>query len=424
MRYFVESYGCTMNYGEGAELAERMDALGHERAASAAEADVVVLNTCTVVDTTERRMIRRMNELKAAGKGVVVAGCMAKAQPSRIAVRLPDSLVIPPESYPDFSRLVSSCYGRGAPLGAGRGALTGIIPVAQGCRGACSYCITKLARGDLVSRPPGAVKERFDRMVGDGAREILIAAQDTGCYGRDIGTDLGELVRSLLERGGEYRVRIGMMNPNSLIPVLDSVLDVFEDERVYRFLHIPVQSGSDAVLERMGRQYTAGDFLSLVARVRGRYPDMSIATDLIAGFPGETDEDHARSVALIRALRADTVNITRFSARPGTAAFGMEQINGRISKARSTELTAAKNETEKSVNDGMVGRECRALVTESSADGSVIARTGNYRPIVIKGAVQLGTFIDARIADARPTYLLGEILRARSAWAPQAPAAR
>ncbi len=397
-----------MNYGEGEELAERMDALGHIRVLSADEADIVILNTCTVVDTTEKRMIKRMNELKAAGKQVIVTGCMAKVQAGRVMVRLPGSLIIPPEDYDGFSDAVSKMYGCGTPIVQKHSPVTAIIPIAQGCRGNCTYCITRFARGTLRSYSPEEIKERFDRFIDSGVKEVLITAQDTGCYGRDIGTDLGDLIRKLLEKDGEYRIRIGMMNPNSLRPVLNSVLDVFEDERIYRFLHIPVQSGSDHVLDMMSRHYTSEDFFSLIDAIRERYPDMSIATDLISGFPGESNEDHEESVALIRRLRADTVNITRFSPRPGTEAFGMPQINGRISKERSTELTEVKNATENDVNTNMIGRTYRALVSETSADGSVIARTGNYRPVVIKEDIPLGTFIDATVTDCRPTYLLGK----------------
>ena len=397
-----------MNYGEGEELAERMDALGHIRVLSADEADIVILNTCTVVDTTEKRMIKRMNELKAAGKQVIVTGCMAKVQAGRVMVRLPGSLIIPPEDYDGFSDAVSKMYGCGTPIVQKRSPVTAIIPIAQGCRGNCTYCITRFARGTLRSYSPEGIKERFDRFIDSGVKEVLITAQDTGCYGRDIGTDLGDLIRKLLEKDGEYRIRIGMMNPNSLRPVLNSVLDVFEDERMYRFLHIPVQSGSDHVLDMMSRHYTSEDFFSLIDAIRERYPDMSIATDLISGFPGESNEDHEESVALIRRLRADTVNITRFSPRPGTEAFGMPQINGRISKERSTELTEVKNATENDVNKNMIGSTYRALVSETSADGSVIARTGNYRPVVIKEDIPLGTFIDATVTDCRPTYLLGK----------------
>jgi len=240
-------------------------------------------------------------------------------------------------------------------------------------------------------------------------KEILLAAQDTGCYGRDIGTDLGTLVRSMLEKKGEYRIRIGMMNPNSLRPVIGPILDLFNDKRVYRFLHIPVQSGSDAVLDRMKRHYTSEEFFSLVDGIRAKWPDMSIATDLIAGFPGETDKDHALSCDLIRKLKADTVNITRFSARPGTEAFSMPQLNGRISKKRSAELTAIKNDTEQNNNSNMVDKTYRCLVTEISQDGSRIARTENYRPIAIQEQIPMGTFVDIEVTDYRSTYLIGRL---------------
>ena len=407
MKFFVESYGCTMNFGEGDELAERMMALGHEPAPTADGSDIVILNTCTVVETTEKRMIKRMNELKAAGKEVIITGCMAKAQPGRINVRLPDSLVIPPQEYSGFSDAVSERYGCCESIPSPGNATTAIIPIAQGCRGNCTYCITRFARGGLKSYDPASIKERFDRLVDRGAREILITAQDTGCYGADIGTDLGELIRLLLTKEGDYRIRIGMMNPNSLKPVLDSLLPVFEDRRVYRFLHIPVQSGSDAVLERMKRHYTVEDFFRTVDAVRERYPDLSIATDLIAGFPGETDEDHRASLALIRRLRADTINITRFSPRPGTAAFKMPQLNGRILKERSTELTDEKNRTEADVNSRLVGKRFQALVSEVSEDGSVIARNENYRPIAVKENIPLGTMIGVEVTESFSTYLMG-----------------
>ncbi len=410
MKFYVESYGCTMNFGEGEELAERMEALGHVPAPSADDADIVILNTCTVVETTEKRMIKRMNELKAAGKEVIVTGCMAKVQASRAMVRLPGSLVIPPQEYGSFSDAVSQKYGCGAPVSLPRSPVTAIIPIAQGCRGNCTYCITRFARGALVSYPAEKIKERFDALIDRGAKEVLITAQDTGCYGVDTGTDLGELLRLLLTKEGDYKVRVGMMNPNSLKPVLDSVLDAFGDPRMYRFLHIPVQSGSDAVLERMKRHYTVGDFMSLVERIRARYPDLSIATDLIAGFPGETDEDHRQSLALIEKLRADTINITRFSPRPGTVAFKMTQLNGRILKERSTELTDMKNRTEADVNSRLVGRRYTALVSEVSSDGSVIARNENYRPIAIKETLALGSTVEVEVTESFSTYLVGKRL--------------
>jgi len=411
MRYFVESYGCTMNYGEGDELSEKMRLLGHIPADSPDDADIVVLNTCTVVDTTEKKMISRISDLKKAGKEIVVTGCMAKAQDARIKVRLPDSMIIPPGSYDTFSNSVADRYGSSDVTASAVKTPTAVLPIAQGCVGNCSYCITKLARGELMSYPVGGLVKRFEEMVGNGAKEILITAQDTACYGWDIGTNLPTLLGELLRTEGEYRIRIGMMNPNSLMDITERLLEAMDDDRVYKFLHIPVQSGSDSILKEMNRPYTADEFMILVAFLRSKYPDISISTDIISGFPGETDEDHRMSVELIHELNADTVNVTRFSARPGTVAFSMKgQIHGRTCKERSREITSTKSDAAFGCNEAMVGRICRVLVTESGKGGTMIARTENYRPVGVDGMYELGTFLDVEITSAASTHLFGRVL--------------
>ncbi len=410
MKYFVESYGCTMNFGEGRKLSEDMASLGYSEASSADDADIVILNTCTVVETTEKKMIQRIAELKKAGKKIIVAGCMAKVQPQRIEIRLPDSIIIPPREYGGFSDLVASKYGiAGPPLPAAVGT-DAILPIAQGCLGNCSYCITKYARGKLMSYPEESIIDEFKKFVSSGAKEILLTAQDTACYGFDIGTDLADLLSKMLKVDGDYMIRIGMMNPNHLSRIADRLLDAMDDPRVYRFLHIPVQSGSDSVLKSMRRGYTAEDFLGLARKLRDRYPDISIATDVITGYPGETDSDHEATKDLIRALRADTINITRFSPRPGTNASGMEQVHGRIAKERSTELTELKNSVEYDVNSALVGKVFEALATEHK-EGTIV-RTNNYRPVVIKETIPLGTKVRVRIEGCKPTYLIGKLERA------------
>lgn len=411
MRYFVESYGCTMNFGEGEQLSKKMESLGHTRVDSPDEADIVILNTCTVVDTTEKKMIHRMGELKQEGKEIIVTGCMAKVQPKRISIRLPESMIIPPDQYDLFSGKVESAFGCAPCTETYEFGASAILPIAQGCLGNCSYCITRFARGVLKSYQEDELLNEFKSMLDSGVKEILVTAQDTACYGRDIDTDLPTLLRRFLEFEGEYRIRIGMMNPNNLDRILDDLMDVMEDERIYRFLHIPVQSGSNSVLEKMRRHYTVDRFMGIVNRLRERYPDISIATDLITGFPGETERDHEKSIKLIKDLHADTVNITRFSVRPGTDAATMKnQIHGNISKERSTELTETKMSVEGDINSTLIGQRYRALVTENGRPGTMIARNRNYRPIGIEADIPIGTFVDVEITGSAPTHLVGRIV--------------
>lgn len=399
-----------MNHGEGWQLAERMRTMGHEPVDSVDDADIIILNTCTVVEPTEKKMIKRMGELRRSGKKVVVTGCMAKAQPNRIMIRLPDSVILPPNRYCEFDSIIKQNYGCGEMITTPDYKTSCIIPIAQGCLGNCSYCITKIARGDLSSFPENEILERFDTMIKNGVREVLVTAQDTACYGLDKNTDLAELIEKMLLREGEYRIRIGMMNPNGLEPILDKLLDAIKDPRVYKFFHMPVQSGSNEVLKNMKRHYTAERFMDIVHRIRNRYPDVSIATDMIVGFPGETDEDFEKSLNLMKELKADTINITRFSARPGTDATSMKQVHGRISAERSAEMTKVKNEIEYRVNHALIGKRYKVLVTESGKDNTVIARTENYRPVVLENDVPLGKFLEVTITECASTYLTGKRL--------------
>ena len=409
MKYFVESYGCTMNYGEGRKLSRDMASMGYSEASSAEEADIVILNTCTVVETTEKKMLARISELKKMKKEVVVTGCMAKVQPKRVEIRLPESIILPPSDYHMFAKEVAEKYGiAGPPLAVLEGT-DAILPIAQGCLGNCTYCITKFARGRLHSYPEDELIQDYNSFIDRGAKEILITAQDTACYGFDTKTDLPQLIRSMLRKNGDYRLRIGMMNPNHTKRIADGLIDVMQDERVYRFLHIPVQSGSDKILKAMRRGYSANDFMELVDKLRESIPEISIATDIITGFPGETDEDHELTKNLIKDLHADTLNITRFSSRPGTEAASMEQLHGGILKERSTELTELKNQVEYDVNKRLVGQRFRSLATEVGKEGTIV-RTPYYRPVVIRDTIPLGTFIDVEVTDCRSTYLLGKTL--------------
>lgn len=411
MKACVETYGCTMNQGEGLMLEGQLADLGYEITAHAAEADLVVLNTCTVIRETEARMLKRMAELSSQRKKLVVAGCVAAVQPDEAVKRAPEALIIPPRDYSRFAPLVEGRFGRGGvaiPLARER--TTAILPIAQGCLGSCSYCITKLARGTLDSYPLDRIVGEAQAGLGAGARELLITAQDTAAYGMDLGRDLGNVLDAVTSLPGDFMVRVGMMNPESLERIVDRFLPAWMSPKVYKFVHLPVQSGSDRILEAMNRGHTAEAFESLVMRLRAVCPDMTLSTDVITGFPGEEEEDHQATVELIRRVRPDIVNVTRFSPRPGTAAArARHQIPGWISKERSREMTALRMSIAEEINRRHIGREEAVLVTEPGKEGTMIGRTAAYRPVVVPGALPLGNWVTVRIADAAPTYLLGTV---------------
>ena len=416
MRIHVEAYGCTQNYGEARLMQEALASQGHLVEASETEADAHVLVTCTVVEATERRMIRRITELAATERPLVVAGCMAAAQRDRILRIAPRARLLPPRKWPEIVRLFdagTACGDRAAEVEAQSfGWHDAIIPIAQGCAGRCTYCITRVARGTVRSLPVEAIVTQVRRNVERGAREIKLTGQDTAAFGRDGGPDLAELLRAVSQVPGEFRIRVGMADPLTVLPVVEDLVDAFGSEKVFKFLHLPVQSGSNEILRAMRREYTVAEFESIVSAFRSAYPDLTLSTDVIVGFPGETEEAFEASLDVVRRVRPDIVNVTRFSSRPGTPAATMpDQIVGWRVKERSRRLTTLRFRIVRDIHRRFVGREVDVLVTEAGKTGSFLARTPEYRQVVLREPARLGEFTRVRIDEARATDLLGHILQ-------------
>ena len=285
---------------------------------------------------------------------------------------------------------------------------TFILPISEGCLGSCSYCITRFARGGLSSYAPDELLARFRQAVREGAREIFLTSQDTGIYGRDSEHSLPKLLDRLLAVEGRYFIRIGMMNPDSLEQIFSPFFTAFAHPAVYKFLHVPVQSGSDRVLEGMNRGYTSGEYLSLIARAREQ-EDFTLSTDIIVGFPGETEEDFQESVSLIRELRPDVLNITRFSERPGTAASRLQgKVHGRISKERSRVLTALASKIQLENNQSFVGDRFELLMTKRGHHGASLGRSARYKAVAVYEELELGAFYEVEVQEAHEHYLVGE----------------
>jgi tRNA A37 methylthiotransferase MiaB len=202
-----------------------------------------------------------------------------------------------------------------------------------------------------------------------------------------------------------------MMNPDNLAEILDGMIEAYQHPKVYRFLHLPVQSGSDRVIRDMGRDYTSMEYLEMVRRMRSSLPELTLSTDVITGFPGETEEDHRRTVELMEQLRPNIINVTRFSRRPGTVADGMKgQIPGWVSKERSRELTRLRFRISSEINASKVGRAYSVLIDEHGKGNSVMARSDDYLPVVIKGDHKLWQRVNVRIIGHASTHLYGAIV--------------
>jgi MiaB-like tRNA modifying enzyme len=417
MKFCIETYGCTSNMGNSQDLAQALQELGHIPS-SIEEADAIIVNTCAVTEKTERKVLHRLRQLQ--GRRLVVAGCLPAALPASLSglccrglLGLLDGssagkieeLFGLSRPCPDHTRPSSGRPGR-QPFQD----LCGIVNVAQGCNGTCSYCIVRKARGRLKSRSPDDVAMQVKRMVDLGLVEIQITAQDTAAYGSEQGTDLAYLLRLLADIPGQFMLRAGMMNPKSLLSIQDRVKEGFRSPKVYKFLHLPVQSGSERILGEMGRGYHAADIPGLVSSFRSSFPDICIITDVIIGFPGETEEDFRASMQLIEKMQPDKVNLTRFSARPGTPAARQYDMPDRIKKERSREMTRLWLEIAARRNERYVGEVLSALVTERGRDGTMKARAENYQGIVVEGNPRLGSFIDVLVTASNPFFISGKLL--------------
>ena len=419
MRVYVESFGCSQNQGEGAGIARDLASHGHELAPGPSDADVAVLVTCGVIGPTESRMVRRWQALSERTPRVVVTGCLVPLRTNlMVGAGRERTTFVPIREQSGLPALLDSWSDdRSVPspvlpvLSASPAAsVSEEVVIAQGCTSGCTYCFSRLARGRLSSVSTGVVLSRVRAAVARGIREVRLTGLDTAAWGQDLpGPErLPDLLRSVSELPGEFRVRVGMMSPQSLEPLRSDYFEALAGSRAYRFLHLPLQSGSDRVLEAMHRGYSSDLFLRQVAAAREHVPELHLATDVIVGFPGETEEDFEATAKILEAVGPETVNVTRFSARPGTPAARLAPLPPRVAKRRSRVLAELRHRISRRRLERWIGLRVVGRVTEHGPGESSVARLDNYLPVVVEGRSPLGSELELRIDGARSTYLLGK----------------
>jgi len=416
-RYHIETYGCTSNRGESQQIERALRDGGHRPADSPAEADVAILNTCTVVEKTERNMLDRAQELdEQTPADLVVTGCMALAQGEEFEQAGVDAEILHWDRVPGHVRN-GECPTPSADTDPIVDGVVGILPIARGCMSDCSYCITKRATGKIDSPPVEENVRKARALVHAGATELRITGQDTGVYGWDDGE---RTLHVLLERiceeiDGDFRVRVGMANPKGVHGIREELAEVFaEQEKLYNFLHIPVQSGSNDVLADMRRQHTVSEYVEVVETFDEYLDEWTLSTDFIVGFPTETERDYERSLALLRETRPEKINVTRFSKRPGTDAAEMKGLGGQTKKDRSSELVELKMDVVGEAYESMVGTEREVLLIEDGTEDSLVGYDRAYRQVAVPGAesagVDLGETVTCEITGQNTVYALGELV--------------
>ncbi|XP_063363141.1 threonylcarbamoyladenosine tRNA methylthiotransferase [Cydia amplana] len=425
---YVKTWGCAHNNSDSEYMAGLLAAAGYPLTEDKWQAQLWLLNSCTVKSPSEDHFKNEVELGKSRGIHVVVAGCVPQGAPragylqgiSVVGVQQIDRIVeLVEETLKGHTvRLLGqkkTSTGRkagGASLllpKVRKNPLIEIIPINTGCLNQCTYCKTKHARGELGSYPPEEIVERARQSFEEGVVEIWLTSEDTGTYGRDIGTSLPALLWRLVQAIPEgCRVRLGMTNPPYILEHLAEVAKVIQHPRVYKFLHVPVQSGSDAVLADMKREYSCADFEHVVNFLRKEVPGMTIATDIICGFPTETEVDFEHTMTLCRKYRFPSLFINQFFPRPGTPAAKMTKVPGQEVKKRTKMLSEFFRSYEPYGHK--VGETQQVLVTDISHDKNYfVAHNEFYEQVLVpKEEKYMGKMLTVKITAATKYSMMGQ----------------
>ena len=369
------------------------------------------LNVCTVKGNAGAMKLLRKAASTFPGVPIYITGCAPKDFREE-ALR-----AVPSVQFTSLKELEDSAHSANSRNVLRESPFVGIVNIEEGCLDACAFCSTHLVKGRLHSFAPQTIVDQVQALVDDGCLEIQLTGQDCACYGFDIGTNLAELTQRILTHvNGNYRIRLGMGNPRHVLGYQEALLDCFTDNRIYKFIHIPVQSGSENVLKAMNRRHTARDYATLAHAFTERFRKFTLSTDLIVGYPGETAADFNDTLKLLKETRPTVCNITRFVARPGTVAARLETASNQavpddIKHERSAILAEAFQQIALENNREWIGDEC-IVVTEKQGyrAGTTIARNEAYRPVALQGTFPAGQTLRVRITGAEPFALLAEPL--------------
>ncbi|CAI9114911.1 OLC1v1015734C1 [Oldenlandia corymbosa var. corymbosa] len=421
---YIKTFGCSHNQSDSEYMAGQLSAFGYVLSDNPDDADLWLINTCTVKSPSQSAMETLITRCKNAKKPLVVAGCVPQGSRdlkdlegvSIVGVQQIDRVVeVVEETLKGHEvRLLTRRTLPALDLPkVRRNKFVEILPINVGCLGACTYCKTKHARGHLGSYTVESLVDRVKGVMADGVKEIWLSSEDTGAYGRDIGVNLPILLDAIvavLPPHGSTMLRIGMTNPPYILEHLKEIANVLRHPSVYSFLHVPVQSGSDSVLKAMNREYTVSEFRKVADTLIALVPGMQIATDIICGFPGETDEDFAETVNLIKEYKLAQVHISQFYPRPGTPAARMKKVPSNVVKKRSRELTAVFESF--TPYTGMEGKVERIWITEFATDGiHLVGHTKGYIQVLVTGPeTMLGTSAMVKITSVGRWSVFGEVI--------------
>ena len=431
-KLFIETYGCQMNVGDSEIVVSIMQKEGYIYTEKIDEADVILINTCSIRDNAEQRIWGRLTEMRRLRKRkpsllIGIIGCMAERLKEQLTVgELAVDIVAGPDTYRDLPRLVREAeaggkgvnvllsqeetYAEIAPVRLDKNGVSAYIAIMRGCNNFCSYCVVPYTRGRERSRDAATIIAEAKSLFENGYREVTLLGQNVNSY-RTGDVDFPALLKAVAKISPLLRVRFATSHPKDMS---DRLLEVMASmPNICRAIHLPAQSGSSVMLERMNRKYTREWYLDRVAAIRRYMPDCAITTDLIAGFTGETEEDHKLTLSLMEEVGYEFAFMFKYSERPGTFAqrnLG-DDIPEDVKTARLTEIINLQNQLSEQSNKRDVGKEFEVLVegTSKRREDQLFGRTSQNKVVVFdKGDHKVGDYVRCRITGCSSATLFGE----------------
>ncbi len=422
-----------MNVGDTEIVVSILQEEGYRYTEKIEEADVILLNTCSIRDNAEQRIWGRLSEMRRFRKAkpslkIGIIGCMAERLKEKLTEgRDAVDIVAGPDSYRDLPRLLREAeagghgvntllsqeetYAEIAPVRLDKNGVSAFIAIMRGCNNYCSYCVVPYTRGIERSRDPETIVREARELFANGYKEVTLLGQNVNSY-RFGEVDFPELMRRVAAIDPALRVRFATSHPKD---ISDALLEVMAShENICRTIHLPAQSGSSAMLKRMNRKYTREWYLERVAAIRRYMPDCAITTDLIAGFSGETEEEHRETLSLMREVGYEFAYMFKYSERPGTFASKHlpDDISEEVKTARLQEIIELQNELSMESNRRDVGKEFEILVegTSKRRKDQLFGRNSQNKVVVFDAAegISVGDYVHVRVVDCTPATLLGE----------------
>lgn len=395
-KIIFKTFGCSVNFSEGEIMQGLLVKAGFELVDKPDDADVIILNICTVKGENKSLKKIRLAKENFPYKKLVIAGCITKKIITQAKEIAPDASLVNTHNIKEIVSVVEETLNdnpitvlaktKEIKLNLPRvmkNKLIGIVPICSGCNFQCTYCSVTYVKGRLFSYPIESILEQITRHLTNGAKEIWITSQNNGAYDYN-NKNIIDLMKEILKIKGDFKIRFGMIKPDHALKYLDGLIAIYKNDKMFKFLHIPAQSGNNDILKLMNRNYTIEDFKEIIKKFRLNIPDLTISTDIICGFPTETKEQFTDSVNLIKEIKPDVLNISRFIPRPKTKAFEMEQLQGGEIKNRSRLLTSLFDWVAFEKNKKWRNWTGNILIDEIGKNNTFIGRNHAYKPVVLE----------------------------------------